>query len=279
MNNYTIDVLLYSYKGKHIKAVVDAILNNTDSKVFINIIDQSPILKDEIFGNIKNINYRHARWDAIQSPCGYRAAEIKSSKSDYFLIISDDIILSSDWDKELIKFIEEQECIISGDYIPSLSYKDLFSFKKNKQPCQGMCLTNYIDRNFVFGKTETFKKINYPDFLKYNGEEELVSLLFFMSGIQIFSARPGLYKDLALRPIENLYVPFSLDHNYNKFVDYALSNLDNEKLVDFFRFHNIDISRIMRLPYDGNDPEYDPYNLKYLNVDHTKFLSQVNAIY
>ncbi len=279
MTNSTIDILLYSYKGKHLKEVVDSILDNTESKVFITLIDQSPILKDEIFGNIQNMNYRHARWDAIQSPCEYRQREIESSRSNYFLIISDDIVLSKGWDRELISFVDQNDSIVSGDYLPSISHKDLFSLKKSKQPCHGMCLTNYIDRNFIFGKTSTFKKIKYPGFLKYNGEEEMTSLLFFMAGVQIFSARPGLYKDLGLRPIENLYVPFSLDHNYNKFIEYIAANQDNEKLREFFMFHNLDISRIKRLPFDTNDPEYDPYNLNYLNVDHTKFLSQVNAIY
>lgn len=279
MTNNTIDVLLYSYKGKHLKEVVDSILSNTSGEVFINLIDQSPIMKDEIFGNNKRINYRHARWDAIQSPCEYRQKEIGNSRSNYFLIISDDIILSKGWDIELRKFVDQNEAIVSGNCLPLISYKDLFSFKKNNQPVHGMVLTNYIDRNFIFGKTNTFKKIQYPGFLKYHGEEEMVSLLFFMADVQIFSTVPALYKDLSLRPLENLYVPFSLDHNYNKFIDYIFNNMDNEKLLEFFRFHSIDISRIRKLPFDNNDPEYDPYNLKYLNVDHTKFLSQVNAIY
>ena len=95
-------------------------------------------------------------------------------------------------------------------------------------------------------KKSILDTINYPTYLKYNGEEEVLSLEFFTNNIDIYACPSSLYTKVGHDPILELYVPFSKNHNYNE----ALAILKNGQNLftnvhnrprskeDFNKFHN-----------------------------------------
>jgi hypothetical protein len=278
----SIDVIVYSYKGKKLYDVVNSLLTHTDSGLFIHIVDQHPINRSEAFKDMPNINYRHIFWDFIYSPTKYKSESLQTSRSKFFLIISDDIIVQPGWDKKLIEFIDERNIVVSGQGETSLSQEDKFMLTRFRKPSTDFTLSNFIDRNFIFGSREALLSVEYPSYIKYHGEEEQYSLDLFKAGIDIYSAPFGFYSDMMFRTIDNLYTPFSKEHNYNLFVD-NVKNIDSagssRSTKEFIEFHKIDIDQLYRLPFQNQDVEYDPNSLEFQNVDSRKFAAVTKAIY
>ena len=279
-----IDAIIYSYKNKNLKSVVDALLNNTVNDIFIYIFDQHPLDRSSIF-NDDRISYEHIFWDTIQSPCERKGHIVNISTADYILELSDDCIVSKGWDQSLITFVSGEQRIVSGNKKAKLTNSDRFFLKVSGEPSSSFELSGYIDRNFVFASTNIWNSITYPYYLKYNGEEEMMSLDFFRSGKNIYSAPSNTYTDLGIRTIENIYVPFSKDHNYNLVVKSLTVTDPDEKhkfqksLSDFLDFHGISNLVLNELPYPTNDVSYNPYGLKFQDIDARKFISNTKAIY
>jgi hypothetical protein len=175
--------------------------------------------------------------------------------------------------------------IFSGSGNAVVKHKDLFSIGVEYSVADSYTLTQIIDRNFIFGKTESFSEIVMPDFLKYHGENEYLSLAFLSAGHSIMSIPSHMYVDSKERSIENTYHTFSLEHNYNTVVDLLNGkNVSRYKITenavkDFLSFHQIDISKIHRLPYNPDDVLYDPYDLQMHKIDARRFLTGTKAIY
>jgi len=273
--NPEIDILIYSYKNKNLKIVIDSILKHTKSDFMITVFDQNPIDRSALFMD-ERISYTHIIWDIIHSPCEYKAHAIYNDlTAKYVLIMSDDIVLSDGWDTKVIDLIESGHAVLSGNGKLALSFKNKNFIDAAYADSDEVTMSNYIDRNFIFSKLETWANVSYPHFLKYNGEQEALSVNFTRAGVDIYSLPSQTYSNLGHRTIETLYVPFSINHNYNDAVE-MLRSPDGERLLSKF---GLDAKEISPLQYPKNDVLYNPYELKFQNLDARKFISSVKAIY
>lgn len=280
----SISIVIYSYKGKLLKNVIDAIDKNTKNPFTLFVVDQHPLIRQEsLMPKKENFFYRHIFWDFIYSPCLYKAHELNTVQSEYVAFLSDDIILSEGWDEKLIEFIADRKVVVSGSGQRRVIQKDKFFLGVEHFESDGYNLTQYIDRNFIFGKTEHMQMAEYPTMVKYHGEEELFSLDLYRCGIDIWSAPSSIYEDKKLRTIENLYVPYSRTHNYNEAINFirrTFGRTDKERTTEeFFKFHNIDIDNMKKFPSQYQDVEYDPNLLDFQQVDARKFAAVTKAIY
>jgi hypothetical protein len=251
-----IDSFMYSYKNKNLPQIVNTLIDNTNSNIGIGIVEQHPLKRSTSFP--KSVSHNHRFWDKQDTPIEDKLDALNVSKSEYFLFISDDILVSKDWDLELIKAVDDNT-IVSGSGYLLLDIKDKFQLGKKYLPHGMFSESGFINRNFIFGKTETLKRIGFPTYLKYFGEEEILSLEAEKAGIRIISAPTGIYDDLESRTIENLYTPFSKYHNYN---------LAIEQIKDFspkfLSMYGIDSTEIKKLPFEENDVSY---NSNAMNID------------
>lgn len=279
-----IDAILYSYKNKNLKLVVDTLLENTDSDIFVYVFDQHPIDRSASFSDPR-ISYEHIFWDTIQSPSERKGHIVNISDADYILELSDDCLVSPNWDSEVVNFVRGEQRIVSGNRKVSIINDDKFFLSKEYSDNDQFSLSNYIDRDFIFATVDIWNSITYPYYLKYNGEEEMMSLDFFRSGKDIYAGPDRLYKNLAVRTLDNLYVPFSKDHAYNRVVDSMTTDEQNENRMfprtrkEFFAFHGIEDLKLNRLPYSTDDVSYNPYGLSFQDIDARKFISNTKAIY
>jgi hypothetical protein len=270
-----IEAVIFSYKNKNLKAVVDNLLNNTKNKIFITIFDRHNLKRDSLFedsyyDNI--VEYEHNSWDEIIGPAEYKGNLLNSSQSKYFLIISDDIFVSENWDVQLINFLKDEDSIVSGCGSLQLVQKNLFFLKQSRSFTNEYTASYFVDRNFIFGKTENLKDV-YPIETKYYGEEEKLSLNLFKKKIKIYSAPSDFYQDLGVRTFENLYTTFSLEHNYNLVID-SLINAPEE----FLQLINLKRDNLYKLPYDKNDVSYNPDIFDYQDLDGRKFIDITRQI-
>jgi hypothetical protein len=260
--------------------VVENLIANTTNDILVNVYDQHQFDREDSFDKFHNVIYNQVFWDHQDSPTQYKALTISQSEADFFLIISDDILVKPGWDSELINFIKDQTVIVSGAGIVKLVQNDIFSFRKEFYEIDEYTVTNVIDRNFIFGKLSSIKSISYPQNIKYFGEEEMVSVLLSCSGHKIYSSPTGFYEDLKLRTVENLYVPFSKEHGYNTFIS-AIKDHSVGDVSSWLEYHGIDPSKIKPLPYQTDDVAYDPSNM-IIDVDDIggkRFTNNLKAIF
>lgn len=276
-----ISAMIYSYKGKNLRGVVDALLANTVSDIDVHVYDQHPLDRKVRFSDTK---YTHIFWDSIKSPCEYKGEFLFNNKDDYALIISDDIIVGPGWDNKIISFIDNKNIIVSGMGNSKVVQKNNFYYGIESQYSDSFLLSNFIDRNFIFGYKTLWEKFMYPYDLKYNGEDLALSLNIFRQNIDIYSVPSDTYHDLMVRTIESIYTPFSRDHNYNKLINELKTDDSNEHnkfyrtSSQFLDFHGIARSSLNQLPYENNDVLYEPTNLEFQDIDHRKFIQGVNRI-
>ena len=271
-----ISCVLFSYKNKNLKRVVDELILNTKNEIFIVVFDKHNLNRKNLFSDsvYKNkVEYKHVVWDEIKSPIDYKKEILHNSNSEYFLSISDDILVSKNWDEESINFLKTTNAVLSGSGKLNLEKKNLFFFKQLREKSLSFNKTNFIDKNFIFCRTSILKGV-YPNNLKYFGEDEMLSLNLFNKNTEIFSLPSGLYKDLLVRSIENSYTTFSLEHNYNLVVE-AYKKAPEE----FLAACGIDKDALYPLPYAHNDVEYDPDGLSFQDLDARKFVMDIRGIY
>jgi hypothetical protein len=289
MNN-TIDVVIYSYKGKKLKDTVvnlkEMLSGENDIKIYV--ADQHPLDRSEMFKSLGVSYYTHIFWDSLRSPCAIKNQAIRNSKAEYVLQLGDSVVLTKDWDKKLLDFIKDKEIVISGNHSVKLSIDGLFYISVSKEECENFKLTNYIDRDFIFTTKEIFHHhMKYPEYLKYNGEEETMSIDMFTANFDIYTC-PTDFFCLSEQPtIGNIYTPFSLNHNYNEVVE--LMNTGKSKFLflgarkrsreDFEAFHSIDLKLIKKLPFSTNDVAYDPDRLDFNKVDARRFVAKTKSIH
>jgi len=267
----TIDVIIYSFKNKNLPKVVESVLNNTSSDVKIYVYDQHPLLREHLFVD-ERVSYTHIFWDWIYSPATFKVKAINKSSSEYILFLSDDILLSDNWDVEcLAQIASVPDSLISGIGKPSVKKKDLFSISVDYSTSQSFDETILVSKNFLFGSRKVIKRISYPSDVKYFGEDELLSFRFFHSGTKVFSAPSSLGEDLKERTLETKYHTFSLEHKYNK----IFKEISNE----FWIALGFDSCPIIPLPYNADDVSYNPNQIDFNDLDSRKFISNIKAIY
>jgi hypothetical protein len=275
------------YKDKNLANSVKAIKNATSSKNHIYVFDQHPIDHGAEFLNIDDCTYEHKIWDDILGPAAarWRIVYDNAEKYSHVCIISPDITLTPEWDLALIPALENQSIVFSGSGKVSVIQKDLFSIEANYEKSEIFNKSQMVDRNFIFAKSKFFQNSVLPDFLKYAGENEYLSVSFLSRGCDILSVPSGLYFDSNTRSVENTYHTFSLEHKYNLVVDILHGKnlesykINNQGLDSFLNFHNIASENINRLPYSPDDVAYDPYMLKMHGVDARRFIAGTKAIY
>lgn len=280
-----VNVFIYSYKGKMLEDVVTSILSDKKAYSNIFIFDQSPLFKEK-FNKKFNIYYNHIFWDVTISPSHYVYDFIEASDSEYTLIMDDNILVSNNWFEVLSGFCSKNDVIVSGNKETTVSIDGLFYLQKTFVDSENFELNNFIDKSFIFGKTEMIKKINYPRYLKYNGISETISMELFSRGIEIYSCPSSTYSKSGVNTLETLYTPFSINHNYNQAVDlmhhgknnFTDINKNQFSIGEFEKFHNIHLKSINHLPFLTNDVEYDPYKLDFQNADSRKFIDRTRVI-
>lgn len=286
----SIAVIITGYKEKNLRPLVDLIkANATEHYVHFNIFDQHAIDHREDFSDIEDYcSYEFKVWDSIIGQCPARGRKINDMMNmDYILVLSPDISLGVGWDKTLVDFCEQNESvIISGAGLPTIERPNLFDLVPKWDHSDDFSQTNLIDRNIIFGNTEAFGKIRYPEFLKYKGEQEYLSIAFLSAGYRIFSMPSSLVvADTQERSIETKYCIWSKEHNYNIVVD-IMHGIDLPKYkitqhgVDqFLNSYNLSIDSIKRLPYQTNDVSYDPSTINIHDVDARRFITGLKAIH
>ncbi len=283
-----IDILIYSYKGKNLKETVDNLISQKSIYGFVNIalIDQHPLDRTETFTGMTNVYYQHVFWDWLTNQCEHKYSFINRSKADYVMLLEDNVLLEKDWDIKLVNFVKKNNCIVSGQGKISLDFDNIFYLKKIYKDSESFSLNNFVDRALIFGKKEHFKLSKYPVYLKYNGEEEHLSLSWFVRGVDIYGMPSGSYTVVGENSIKTLYVPFSKNHNYNEVVDlleygknrYFSAIGQARDLDDFINFHNFNFKKLKKLPHPSNDVMYDPESLKMNKIDARRFIDRTREI-
>lgn len=271
-----VEILIYSYRNKNLQDTVEKLYEDfLDNDFTTTVIDQNNVNRDAIFSKFPNMNYKFRRWDSLKSPCEAKMNFISNSSAEYVMIMSDDVVLSNGWQDALIGFLEDKsDTIVSGHTISNLKQDSLFSISNDPIWDNKFALSQFIDRNFIFGKATDLKKAVYPGELKYHGEEELYSINLMAAGVDIYSAPSELYIDTNARTVDNLYVPFSKYHNYNKFYEYVQHDISSR----FLDYHGLDRSTIRLLPDFNNDVLYLYTDLDFVSLGGSKFIEVPNRI-
>jgi hypothetical protein len=283
-----IDVIIYSYKGKILKNTVDNIvkMSSGNNIIKIKIFDQFPLNRKDVFNEFSNLEYIHIFWDHIKSPCIYKFNAIKTSSSDYMLVVADNVELAKNWDINLINFVGNKHLIVSGNGKTKISHNGIYYLSKEVDFSDTYNLTNWIDRGFIFSQSITLRSIPYPTYVKYNGEEEIASATYFCNNIDIFSTPTNMYNKIGINSLENTYHTFSKDHNYNELIKllktgenkYINLNSMPRSMSEFLSFHSISSDYIKPLPFPNTDVEYDPTSMPFDKIDSKKFMTKVNYI-
>jgi len=266
----TIDAVIYSYKNKFLKEVVDNLISSTSNDIYIHVYDQHPLDRKEMFDS-PQISYNHIFWDYLNSPCEYKSKTIHESSSEYFLVLSDDIMVKDGWDNILIDFIKDNKTIVSGIGKQHFKNRDLFTIIAESEESDSFVQSSIISKNLIFSKTKTLKPVTYPIKVKYLGEDELLSFSCFEKGYHVYNAPSSLGSDLEQRTLETKYKTFSIEHKYGKVID-TISD-------SFWRYVGLDKCPILPLPYTNDDVLYNPNSLKINDIDSRKFISNVKSIY
>lgn len=284
-----IDVFIYSYKGRIIKDVLRSLFNNAsgENKINVAFMDQNPIDRGVQLSEEFPINYRFMFWDFQKSPIFHKRKALIHSSAQYFMSLSDNVLMSKDWDKKLISLCKDKNIIISGSGKKTLQIRNNFYLDIETEHSDSETLTHIIDRDFIFAHGSVFKKLDYPVYLKYNGEQEVLSLDAYTSGIDVYSAPTSLSSTASERTIEKLYVPFSVNHNYNSaltalqtgFNKYKDFNNRSRSLKDFENAVNINFTDLSFLPFLTDDVAYNPENLDFNSVDARRFVARTKSIH
>ena len=114
-----------------------------------------------------------------------------------------------------------------------------------------------------------------------------MSLNIFTAGNNIYCAPSEIFTKVGKPTIEELYAPFSINHNYNEVVELlhhgSNSFIDLRSKVrsvkDFAKFHDIDFLNLKKLPFQTNDVAYDPADMNFNSVDARRFVARTKAIH
>lgn len=270
----TIGIFIYSFQNNDLINQVKDIIEKSspDNKLMISVVDQNSINHSKHFNiSSKNIyiNYKHVAWDSIKSPISYKKDFIDSTNTEYILICSDHITLSKQWDLDVINYLSNNKnIIISGNETKNLIIENGMINKKYDCGNTNYTKSNYIDRDFIFGKKEDICIIDLDTSLKYYGEEEMMFLSCFENNIDVFTSPSSLYfnKNIALSSYD--YVPFSLMHNYNKII----LKIKNSKLTNHI------LNTLSEIKFENNDVNYDPLKSPFNEVTGERYLNKTRSI-
>jgi hypothetical protein len=275
----TVSVFVYSYKEKNLYEIIK---KNTESfsndyNFIFYVYDQNNINRSKYFKDLKSVNYSHVFWDCYFPISKYRE-EVLSKESDFFLEISDRVVLNNNFDKDLFSFLEKNEnCIVSGNTSSKLLIDKFYVKNISNNYSNEMLETSWIDFSFVAfakDKLKYFKYFNSHE-LKFYGQDLLMTIISINEGIKVYCAKGSSYE--LLKEKASKYTPYSLNHNYKKIYDYFNSDL----FLKFKNIHNIELEKMKKINFEVNDVHYivNPRNFN-LDVAGTKrFHKNYNSIY
>jgi len=285
----TIRVIIYSYKGKKLQSVIENLQNTASgyNKITYDVWDQYPLIRDKTVGALPDImRYQYIFWDHITSPSRYIQTSISSSQEEYVLLLADNMILSQNWDSTFISMTNGKKAIISGQGKTTLLQKDLFFLEEEVEETQQEMISNWINKDLIFCKKSYFLLLQYPQYLKHFGINEVLSASAFCHGLDVISLPSGSFTKIFNETVGVLYTPFSVKHNYNEAINLIKTgsnrfvNLNNlERTVrDFASFHSISVDRIKPLPFLQDDVQYDPHQTPFDKIDSRKFMTKIHYI-
>lgn len=297
----SINVVMYSYRSKDAIQTLENLMKKRSGKIFIfihwhdqNGLNRSKLLVDLINSHdLCNGSYVFMPWDEMEGAVNYKDERLKATFGGrYHLTITPGTMVGQNWDTKLINFVNKKNIIVSGNKKISFKNKNLFFVDKSYSDIDDFYLTNYIDRNFIFGNVILMKSsmlggYNFPGWLKYYGEEEILSLQYFNDNIEIFAAPQDIVSIPGYSTLEdfNCYVPFSKYHNYNEVIkifkdgkNTIIENIDKNNIKRFCDFHNFDFSNLQYLPFNTNDVLYKITDSSYDKIDGSRFIKQLKKV-
>jgi hypothetical protein len=297
----SINVVMYSYKSKNAIDTLADLMKKTSDNVFIfihwhdqNAINRSKLLED-LVNTYKNCNgqYVHINWDNNEGAVNYKDIRLKSTVGGkYHMTITPGTKLFQNWDNEFINYVKDKNVIISGNKQVKFDNSKIFFVNKTFNDASDYTVTNYIDRNLIFGNVVMMKNsklgdYNFPGWLKYYGEEEVLSLQYFTDNIQIVCAPTKLVNIDEYNTLTdfNHYVPFSKYHNYNQVIklfktgaNERIGHYGQEKIDKFSKTHNFDFSSLHWLQFWGNDVAYTVGETSYDKLGGRRFIKQIKEV-
>ena len=267
-----IGICVYSYQNKNLFKTIFEIIDKSSQKniLYFYIIDQNSVDRTRSLDKPDihaSIVYRHITWDSIKSPIAHKQDAFKLLNKKYYMQIGDDVSLIKNWDTHAIEFLNSNKnSIISGNSTVSLKNKNLFMIEAERTLSNKFNKINYVDRNFIFALSEDFAKINYPTYLKYCGEEESISIDLINSGVGIYNF-PDDYISINKNSVEDKYVPFSLTHNYNQFIEKYSKEIEKNFNVN-----------LTNLPFEDSDVLYDTAQSQIDRMGGLRYLNRIKEI-
>lgn len=284
----TIRVIIYSYKGKKLQSVIENLqaMASGYNKIIYDIWDQYPLLRNQTIGTLKDVNYHHIFWDYIISPSKYIQKSITSSKEEYILILSDNLMLKEKWDSTFINIVNSTNAIVSGQGSPVISNANMFFLKVDYKNTNNTTISNWINKDLIFAKRSHLLLIQYPQYLKHLGIEEVLSATAFCYGLDVISLPSESFNKVSNDTIGVLYTPFSIKHNYNDAIQLIKTGMNRyinltdlkRSIQDFLSFHSISSDTIKPLPFLEDDVQYDPHQTAFDKIDSRKFMTKIHYI-
>jgi len=270
----TVNIFLYSYKNKklldNVIDIYDKSSKNNNIKIFV--YDQNNLNRSKNFNKLKYVNYTHINWDSTIQFANYRDSVINKN-FEYYLEIGDNVVLSNNWDKVLIEYLQNKKNIILSGignvkiFCKNNKLQKTFSINNNFN------LTNFVDLNFIFIKKENVNILKNSKLRFYN-QDLLFSLLYLNNFINIYSVPSYLYINNKQSFLENIYTPYSLYENYNLAIEYIKNNN-----CDFFmKYHNFDLNEIIEINENIINPKYH-YQDYLMDNNQTRFITNTKNIF
>jgi hypothetical protein len=304
IQNTTIDsinVVLYSYKSKDAIDTLKDLMDKRSGKIFIfvhwhdqNAVDRSKLLEDLINSyNNCNGDYFHINWDNNEGAAEYKDGRLKATfGGKYHMSITPGTTLFKNWDTEFIDYVKDKNVIISGNKKVQLDNSKIFYITKTFTDISDYTVTNYIDRNLIFGNVVMMKNsklggYNFPGWLKYYGEEEILSLQYCIDDIEVVAAPTNLVtiNEYSTLTDFNYYVPFSKYHNYNQVIklfktgsNEIIGSIGKDKIEKFSKKLNFDFSSLHYLPFFANDVFYKVSETSYDKLGGRRFIKPVKGV-
>jgi hypothetical protein len=297
----SINVVMYSYKSKDAIETLRDLMNKRSMEVFVfvhwhdqNGLDRSKLLEDLINSqDACNGDYFPIHWDNNEGAVSYRDNRLKVTfGGKYHMTITPGTTLEKNWDLNLINAVKDKRIVISGNKRIKLDNSKKFFVNKTFEPISDYTVTNYIDKNFIFGNVVMMKSSSlgdylFPGWLKYYGDEEILSLQYFKDNIEIVAAPETVLNTSNYSTLEdfNYYVPFSKYHNYNEALrifkeghNHIVGAIDKEIIENFSKAINFDFSSLSYLPFPHNDVTYSVSTTSYDRLGGRRFIKPVNKV-
>jgi hypothetical protein len=272
----SIGVFVYSFQNKDLIDSVTDIVNKSSGlhDLSFYIIDQNNVERSRLFditaSHVKII-YKHTKWDSIKSPIAHKFDGSRILASEYFMQCGDGVVMSKDWDVSLVDKIEsvryKNQTIISGNHKLEFKNKNLFMIEKIKSVSEDYSNVDMIDRDFIFCLSSDIKRVGYPVELKYYGEEEKMSIMINQKHYHLLCCPTKLFQNNTIPLEDNGYVPFSLTHKYNKFIE------NNERnIIGLFGIE------LIPFPFEDDDIEYTIEKSETDKIGGERYLNKTRII-